>query len=200
MLIMKDSVSKSSARWFPNARSLYPHRSEAWYLKKKKTNTQTKPKKPLVKLLCVCKFSSNLEMAVVKIVVRIASCCGVLTPWMMQSWYWEFKRQPQNWATGWECDAYKLPLAAEMNERQFLFFLFLFSPWSGKPLGLTSFHVLLPKVATGSVCSFCSPSLGYRCGGRHPRSFPFFPQHVPACLSPLSCCVVRQSSVVWAGL
>lgn len=58
-------------------------------------------KKQLIKLQYVYKLNCNLEMVVVKTVVRIEPCSGVCAPWMIQKWYWEFETQPQNWATGW---------------------------------------------------------------------------------------------------
>lgn len=98
------------------------------------------------------------------------------------------------WKTTTEL-SHKLPLAEEVSERQFLFFVSFF-PWPGQPLELVSFQVLLPQVATRSICSFCSPSLDYSCGGRHPSSFHLFPQCMAAKLSPFLCSVVSQPSTV----
>lgn len=88
-----------------------------------------------------------------------------------------------------------------MSERQFLFFCSF--PWPGKPLELASFQVLLPKVATRSVCSFCSPVFSDRCGGRHPSSACLF---LSAGCQPLPflCSVLSQPRAVcgldWASV
>lgn len=80
------------------------------------------------------------------------------------------------------------------------FFSFSLFPLIRETPGAGIFPCFIAQTSYWKRLFLLQPKPCYRCGGRHPSSFPFLPQHVPAYLSPLSCCMGESVQCgLWSG-